>query len=167
MSQPLFESLQNSSSPEELISSIQEITKKNDPALRVKAIIPVILGKKQLILDDNNNNNNNNNNKDQQQKMIQSIDDLFQWLMPYTPHLPPEELKIEEKISAAAHEFCATPKVEAFVLEVMLPNAFEEEAIVAAARAVCYLVAFGNKRKLFTSLFTARQLLEMAVRGQV
>jgi hypothetical protein len=51
MSQPLFESLQNSSSPQEFISSIQEVIKKNDPALRVKEIIPIILGKKQLILD--------------------------------------------------------------------------------------------------------------------
>jgi hypothetical protein len=157
MSHPLFESLQNSSSPQELISSIQEIIKQNDPALRVKEIIPIILGKKQLILY--------NNNKDQQQKIIKSVGALFQWLMPYTPGLPPEELKIEEEISMAAYEFCATPEVEAFVLEVMLPNAFEEDAIVAAARTVCSLVAFGNKRKLFTSLFTARQLLEMAVRA--
>jgi hypothetical protein len=60
MSQPLFGSLQNSSSPQEFISSIQEIIKKNDTSLRVKEIIPIILGKKQLILE--------NDNKDQQQK---------------------------------------------------------------------------------------------------
>jgi hypothetical protein len=156
MSHPLFESLQNSSTPQELISSIQEIIKKNDPALRVKEIIPIILGKKQLILD--------NNNKDQQQKMIQSVGELFEWLMPYNWNRPEDE-EIEEEIFKAAHAFCATPKVETFFLEVMLPNAFEEDAIIDTACAVCYLVTLGNKRKLFTSLFTARQLLEMAVRA--
>jgi hypothetical protein len=157
MSQPLFESLQNSSSSQEFISSIKTIIKKNDPLLRVKEIIPIILGKKQLILD--------NNNKDQQQKMIKSVGDLFKWLIPKTANLPVEELKIEEEIRAAASEFCATPKVEAFFLEVMLPNAFEEDAIYVTARAVCKLVAFGNRRKLFISQFTAGQLLEMAARA--
>ena len=88
MSHPLLESLQNSSSPQEFISSIQEIIKKNDPSLRVKEIIPIILGKKQLILD--------NNNKDQRQQMIQSVGDLFVWLMPNDPDLPEEEKKVED-----------------------------------------------------------------------
>jgi hypothetical protein len=157
MSHPLFESLQNSSTPQELISSIQEIISKNDPSFRVKEIIPIILGKKQLILD--------NNNKDQQQKMIESIGDLFQWLMPYHLNLPPEDEEIEFEIFSAAYEFCAIQEVEAFFLEVIFPNAFEEDAIIATARTVSDLVNFGNERKLFTSFAATKKLLEMAVRA--
>jgi hypothetical protein len=153
MSEPLFESLQNSSSPQELISSIQEIIKKNDPSLRVKEIISIILGKKQLILD--------NNDKDKQQKMIQSVGELFLWLMPYTPDLPDDEREIEQKICAAASAFCAIPEVEAFFLEVMLPNAFEEQAMCVSARSVCRITN-PAKEKRFTSFAAAKQLLEMA-----
>jgi hypothetical protein len=156
MSANLFQTFQESSTPQRLISACEKIINKNNPSHRVKEIIPIILGKKQLILDDNN--------KDQQQQMIESVGDLFLWLIPKTPNHP-EELKIEGEIRAAARAFCATPEVEAFFLEVMIPNAFEEDAIVATARAVCSLVAFDNKRKLFTSQFAARQLLEMAVRA--
>jgi hypothetical protein len=105
MSHPLLESLQNSSTPQEFISSIKTIIKKNDPSLRVKEIIQIILGKKQLILDDNN--------KDQQQQMIESVGDLFEWLMPNDPDLPDDEREIEEDLRASAREFCATPEVEA------------------------------------------------------
>jgi hypothetical protein len=157
MSQPLFESLQNSSSPQEFISSIQEIIKQNDPLLRVKEIIPIILGKKQLILD-------NNNNKDQQQQMIQSVGELFQWLMPYTPDLPSEEERVEEEIFKAAHTFCATPEVEAFFLEVMIPNAVEEQAICDVSFSVCRLV-FDTELRLFNSFASAKHFLEMAARS--
>jgi hypothetical protein len=155
MSQPLFESLQNSSSPQEFISSIKKIINKNDFSLRVKEIIPIILGKKQLILE-------NNNNKDQQQKMIQSVGELFLWIMPYTPNLPDDEREIEEKIRAAGRAFCAIPEVEAFFLEVTLPNAFEEEAIYVSARSVCRL---SEEMKLFPSFAATKQLLEMAARA--
>jgi hypothetical protein len=158
MSQPLFESLQNSSSPQEFISSIQEIIKKNDPSLRVKEIIPIILGKKQLVLG------NNNNNKDQQQQMIQSVGELFLWIMPYTPGLPPEEDAAEFEIFKTARAFCATPEVEAFFLEVMLSNAFEEEAIYVSARSVCRLTNQENEKR-FTSFAATKQLLEMAIRA--
>jgi hypothetical protein len=157
MSQPLFESLHNSSSPQEFISSIQEIINKNDPSLRVKEIIPIILAKKQLILE-------NNNNKDQQQQMIQSVGELFLWIMPCTPDLPDDEREIEEEICAAAHDFCAIPEVEAFFLEVMLPNAFEEQAIYISARSVCRLTAY-EESKQFNSFAAAKQLLEMATRA--
>jgi hypothetical protein len=152
MSQPLFQTLRNSSSPREFTSSIKKIIKKNDPALRVKEIIPMILDKKQLILDTRKNKNQ------QQQQMIQSVGELFQWLMP-------EEEEIEEEIRAAACALCATPEVEAFFLEVMLPSACEDQAIIAAARVVRSLVRFKNERKLFTSPVATKQLLEMAARA--
>jgi hypothetical protein len=155
MSQSLFESLRNSSSPQELISSIQEVIKKNDPSLRVKEIIPIILGKKQLVLE--------SKNKDQQQQMIQSVGELFLWIMPYTPNLPDDERKIEEEIRAAAKAFCAIQEVEAFFLEVMLPNAFEEQAIYVSARSVCRLTNRANEKR-FTSFAATKQLLEMAAR---
>jgi hypothetical protein len=157
MSHPLFESLQNSSSPREFISSIKKIINKNDPSLRVKEIIPIILGKKQLIID---------NRTLQQQLMIQTVGEMFLWLMPHDPDLPEEEEKIQEELRAAAYEFCATPEVEAFFLEAMLSSAFDEQAIITTARAVCSLARFGNKRKLFTCSFAAtEQILKMAARA--
>jgi hypothetical protein len=153
MSQPLFESLQNSSSLREFTFSIREIINKNDPALRVKEIIPIILGKKQLILE---------NSEDQQQQMIQSVGDLFLWLELKTPS---EEKEIECEIFSAAYEFCATPEVEAFVLEVMIPNAFKVQTIVTTARTVSSLVRFENEMKLFSSPAATKQLLKMAARA--
>jgi hypothetical protein len=104
MSANLFQTLQESSTPRQLISSIKTIIKKNDPSLRVKEIIPIILGKKQLLLA---------NRTLQQQQMIQSVGALFKWLMPNDPDLPEEEKQGEKEIFTAAQTFCATPEVEA------------------------------------------------------
>jgi hypothetical protein len=160
MSAKLFRNLQNSATPQQLLSACEKIIEKNDPSLRVKEIIPIILGKKQLIL-----NNNNNNNKDQRQQMIQSISALFKWLMPLNLNLSEEEQRVEREIRSAAYEFCGTPEVEAFILEVMIPNAFEGKAIIVIDHVLCSLARVDNKRKLFTSEFAARQLLEMAARA--
>jgi hypothetical protein len=155
MSQPLFESLQNSSSPQEFISACQEIVNKNDPSLRVKEIIPIILGKKQLILDNKNN---------QQQQMIHAVGELFLWIMPKTPNLSPEELKVETQVRAAAQAFCGIPEVEAFFLDAMLPHAVEEQAIYVSVRTVCR-ITIGMKGKYFASLAAAKTLLELAARA--
>jgi hypothetical protein len=96
--------------------------------------------------------------------MIQSVGELFLWIMPFTPNLSPQEQDAELEIFKTAHAFCAIPEVEAFFLEVMLPNAFEEQAIYVSARSVCRLTNRANEKR-FTSFAAAKQLLEMATRA--